>query len=105
MRVLDDLELSSSTKSRNWIPLSPATILRCFSLSRAQPMQEDDGSGSSSALIFLGRGYRGPQLTNNRFVPNSLDKTVNNRLYKTGDLVRRVENNDLDYLGRLDNQI
>ncbi|MGW5742587.1 amino acid adenylation domain-containing protein [Amycolatopsis sp. NPDC003861] len=54
--------------------------------------------------VAVGRGYfRRPGLTAARFVP---DPTVpGGRLYRTGDLVRERPDGQLDYLGRLDNQI
>jgi amino acid adenylation domain-containing protein len=54
----------------------------------------------------LARGYRNrPQLTAERFVPNSFGTGSDYRLYKTGDLVRYLANGDLEYLGRLDDQV
>jgi amino acid adenylation domain-containing protein len=54
--------------------------------------------------VAVCRGYfRRPGLTADRFVP---DPTVpGGRLYRTGDLVRERPDGQLDYLGRLDNQI
>lgn len=56
----------------------------------------------------VARGYLNqPQLTSERFITNFIN-TENNRgekLYKTGDLVRYLENGNLEYLGRIDEQV
>jgi acyl carrier protein len=43
-------------------------------------------------------------LTANRFVSNPFDETLAT-LYRTGDLVRQSESGDLEFMGRVDNQI
>ncbi|MEL4896704.1 amino acid adenylation domain-containing protein [Crocosphaera sp. Alani8] len=52
----------------------------------------------------LARGYLNrPDLTAESFVPNPFD--AGERLYKTGDLVRLGEDGNIEYLGRIDNQV
>ncbi|HEY0782384.1 MAG TPA: condensation domain-containing protein, partial [Thermoanaerobaculia bacterium] len=57
----------------------------------------------------LARGYLGrPELTAERFVPNpygDLSGAVGARLYRSGDLARRLPNGDVEYLGRIDHQV
>ncbi|MCK4785651.1 MAG: non-ribosomal peptide synthetase, partial [Desulfobacteraceae bacterium] len=54
----------------------------------------------------LARGYLNrPELTKERFIPNPFSDAVNARLYRTGDLVRYLPNRDLEYLGRIDQQV
>ncbi|HVR96549.1 MAG TPA: non-ribosomal peptide synthase/polyketide synthase, partial [Thermoanaerobaculia bacterium] len=54
----------------------------------------------------LGRGYLGrPDLTANRFVPDPWSERPGDRLYRSGDLVRRLPDGNLDYLGRTDHQV
>jgi amino acid adenylation domain-containing protein len=54
----------------------------------------------------LARGYLGRiDLTKERFVPDPFSKHQSARLYKTGDLVRRLGDGSIEFLNRLDNQI
>jgi amino acid adenylation domain-containing protein len=54
----------------------------------------------------LARGYLGrPDLTAERFVPDSGSPEPGGRLYRTGDLARRLPDGTLEYLGRLDRQV
>ena len=54
----------------------------------------------------LARGYfHRPELTAEKFIPNPFRSDRNARLYKTGDLVRRLSDGTLEFLGRLDHQV
>jgi amino acid adenylation domain-containing protein len=55
----------------------------------------------------VARGYRGrPELTAQSFVANPLPSEVSaERLYKTGDLVRCREDQNLEFVGRVDEQL
>jgi acyl carrier protein len=54
----------------------------------------------------LARGYFGdPALTAARFVPNPFAKSPGERLYRTGDLARILPTGDIQYLGRVDDQV
>ncbi|MFB2772372.1 amino acid adenylation domain-containing protein [Pelatocladus sp. BLCC-F211] len=56
--------------------------------------------------IGLARGYLNqPELTAVKFIPNPFSKQEGDRLYKTGDLVRFLPSGDIEYIGRIDNQI
>ncbi|WP_353769880.1 condensation domain-containing protein [Okeania sp. SIO1F9] len=52
----------------------------------------------------LARGYLNrPELTAERFIPNPFEN--NSKLYKTGDLGRYLPDGNIEYIGRIDNQV
>jgi amino acid adenylation domain-containing protein len=54
----------------------------------------------------LSRGYiNNPELTASRFVPDPFASVPGACLYKSGDLVRRTPDGDMEYLGRKDHQV
>ncbi|HEU5380538.1 MAG TPA: amino acid adenylation domain-containing protein, partial [Ktedonobacteraceae bacterium] len=54
----------------------------------------------------LARGYAGhADWTAERFVPDPYSQEAGARLYRTGDLARYLPTGDLEYLGRLDQQV
>jgi amino acid adenylation domain-containing protein len=54
----------------------------------------------------LARGYwNRAELTAERFVPDGVSGRYGERLYRSGDLVRRRREGELEYLGRLDQQV
>jgi|GEM_PF-597043 len=56
--------------------------------------------------LGLSHGYSGrPELTAEKFVPNSLSERAGERLYRTGDLARRLPDGSIEFLGRIDYQV
>jgi amino acid adenylation domain-containing protein len=54
----------------------------------------------------VARGYfRRPELTSEKFVPDPLGLQPEGRLYRTGDLVRYLPDGNIEFLGRVDNQV
>ena len=54
----------------------------------------------------LAKGYLNrPDLTASSFVPDPFSNRENRRMYKTGDKARLLHDGNLEFLGRLDNQV
>ncbi|HEX2269643.1 MAG TPA: amino acid adenylation domain-containing protein [Pyrinomonadaceae bacterium] len=54
----------------------------------------------------LARGYlHNAEFTAERFVPDAVSGMQGARLYRTGDMARRLANGDIEFLGRIDNQV
>ncbi len=67
--------------------------------------------GTPGELVIGGagiaRGYRGrPELTAERFIPDVFDgDSPTGLLYRTGDTARWLGNGEIEYIGRMDNQV
>ncbi|MFA0814118.1 non-ribosomal peptide synthetase, partial [Microbulbifer epialgicus] len=46
-----------------------------------------------------------PELTKEKFIPNPFSSDPKDRLYKTGDLVRWLPDGNLEFIGRIDDQV
>ena len=56
--------------------------------------------------VGVARGYhRRPDLTAERYLPDPFSGQPGTRMYKTGDRVRRVAGGDIQFLGRIDQQV
>lgn len=54
----------------------------------------------------LARGYwRRPDLTAAKFIPNPFARQPGEKLYKAGDIVKRLADGSIEYLGRADGQV
>ena len=49
--------------------------------------------------------YRQPALTREKFIPDPFQTDPGARLYKSGDLVRKLPSGEIEFLGRLDHQV
>jgi amino acid adenylation domain-containing protein len=58
-------------------------------------------SGAGVSCGYLNR----PDLTAERFIPNPFSTKPGERLYKSGDKARYLENGEIEYVGRIDNQV
>lgn len=81
--------------------------LQVYLLDRDRRLVPDGVPGE----IYVGgagvcRGYLNrPDLTAQRFINNPFSDDPHARLYKSGDLARRLDNGDIEYLGRTDQQV
>ena len=56
--------------------------------------------------VGLAKGYLNDHdLTTEKFINNPFSITDQNRIYRTGDLVRYLEDGNLEYIGRVDDQV
>ncbi|MBR8835476.1 MAG: amino acid adenylation domain-containing protein [Stigonema ocellatum SAG 48.90 = DSM 106950] len=58
-------------------------------------------SGAGLARDYLNQ----PNLTSERFIPNHFSNKPGERLYKTGDLARYLSDGNIEFLGRIDQQV
>ena len=68
------------------------------------------GPGEEGELCIGGEGlargyYERPQLTAEKFIPDSFSSRLDARLYRTGDLVRCGPDGEIHFLGRIDHQV
>ncbi len=66
--------------------------------------------GAPGELFIAGegvtRGYLNrPDLTAEKFIPDTIHGGSSDRMYRTGDLARYRFNGDIEFLGRIDNQV
>jgi amino acid adenylation domain-containing protein len=90
------------------VPLGwPAWNVRFHLLDeRPEPVSEGWPGELYIAGAGLAWGYAGqPDLTAARFVPEVRAASPGSRMYRTGDRVRRLPDGDLEFLGRLDDQV
>jgi amino acid adenylation domain-containing protein len=112
--------ITETTVLSTFLPLSPADTARPgirigFPLPEAAivltgPRGELVPLGVPGEILIGGtsvaRGYLGrPDLTAERFVPDPFSGEAGARLYRSGDLARRLPDGDLEYLGRIDHQV
>ncbi len=101
-------ETATPRHSRARVPIGrPVDNMRAYVLDTHQ-LLVPVGQGGELCVggIGLAQGYLNhPAETAARFVPNPYGAAAGARLYKTGDVVRYRSDGNLEYLGRLDQQV
>ncbi|SOD99158.1 non-ribosomal peptide synthetase [Spirosoma fluviale] len=85
----------------------PLPDLQVYILNESK-VQVPDGETGELYVGGLGvtRGYlKRPELTEERFILNPLVPGASGRLYKSGDLGRKLPNGEIEYIGRSDFQV
>ena len=85
----------------------PIPNLRAYVLDRwMQPVPFGSPGELCIGGVGVGRGYwNRPELTAERFLPNPFEEDSSGRLYRTGDLVRMRQDGEIEFLGRVDDQV
>ena len=100
-KEIGDKEIDNNTSSIG----KPIPTLSCHLFDQNQKLIPNGVIGE----LYVGgegvsRGYlNNKELTNKRFIPNPYNPSE--RLYRTGDLARILKSGDIEYLGRIDNQV
>jgi len=90
------------------IPIGrPVANMRLYVLNQWLPLKPVLTAGEMCiAGVGVGRGYLSdPTRTAEAFVPNPFPQQPGERIYRTGDLTRRLTGGNLDFLGRIDYQV
>lgn len=101
-------ELREMTADASTVPIGRAIAnSTAFVLDREmQPAQLGESGEIHLGGSGLAHGYwNQPALTASRFVPNPLSAMPGERLYKSGDLGRCLPDGNLEFLGRIDQQV
>jgi acyl carrier protein len=101
------LTMSDVNKSTGSIIGKPMPDLQVYVL---DPKQQPVPVGIPGELYVGGAGLsrnylNRSELTAERFIPDPFSGEVGARLYKSGDLARYLPNGDLEFLGRMDEQV
>ncbi len=96
---------------KDWMPLPPIgrplPNVQIYLLDRQlQPVPVGLAGELYIGGEALARGYLNrPELTAGKFIPDPFNLEPNARLYKTGDSARYLPGGEIEYLGRLDQQV
>ena len=100
--------IPDNENSKNDIPIGkPIDNVKVFILSEEKELVPIGVAGEIYISgAGLARGYLNrPDLTSEKFVPSPLDKESGERFYRTGDLGRWLPDGNIEFLGRIDEQV
>lgn len=100
--------ITKVTAGRRTIPIGrPIANTRAYILDRSlRPVPIGVPGELWIAGDGLARGYiNRPELTDERFITHRFAETLQERLYRSGDLVRWLDGGEIEFLGRLDTQV
>lgn len=107
--AIDVTHWSCTTDStQNIVPIgTPIANIQTYILdNNLKPVAIGEEGELHLAGVGLAQGYwNRPELTAEKFIPNCFSNDPNSRMYKTGDLARYLPDGNIEYLGRLDNQV
>lgn len=96
------------TDAERFVPIGrPIANTHCYILNESlEPVPVGVPAELYLGGVQIGRGYHGqPELTSQKFIPDPFQSDPTARLYKTGDLCRFLPDGNIQFLGRLDNQV
>ncbi len=97
-----------SSYSKNIVPIGrPVSNTKIYVLDQAM-RQVPIGTPGELHIggVQVARGYLNRNdLTNEKFITDPFSDDITSRLYKTGDLVRYLNDGEIEYLGRIDFQV
>ncbi|OZY86396.1 hypothetical protein CBP51_05045 [Cellvibrio mixtus] len=93
--------------SANAVPIGrPVDNARLYILDKQHQLVP---KGAVGQLYIAGAGvavgYTNAQLTTEKFIDVHIENEINERVYKTGDLVRYLPDGNVEFLGRIDHQV
>ncbi|MBD5633031.1 MAG: amino acid adenylation domain-containing protein, partial [Candidatus Eremiobacteraeota bacterium] len=104
MRVMREVDTRSALRSPIGGPVADVSAYVLDAARRPVPVGVDGElyiGGPGVAAGYLRR----PELTEQRFLPDPYSTVAGARMYRTGDRVRMLPNGELDFIGRLDDQV
>ncbi|HEX8472730.1 MAG TPA: amino acid adenylation domain-containing protein, partial [Pyrinomonadaceae bacterium] len=85
----------------------PIANTECYLLdANLQPVPLGVSGELYTGGVGVARGYLGlPALTAEKFIPHPFSREPGARLYKSGDMARRLSDGNIEFLGRVDHQV
>jgi amino acid adenylation domain-containing protein len=103
-RVVTRADLDAGSGSNIGVPIPDLQVHVVDSA--LKPVADGEAGEMLVGGLGVARGYLNrADLTAQRFIVNPFESGKSERLYRSGDLARRLPNGDLEYLGRIDHQV